>query len=78
MARLNHLTIVLITLLGLTQCARQKSPLLIEDDGNRRNRPAGELNVLETIFHSISLVRLASCAAFILFFLFLSTSKRAK
>lgn len=40
--RLAVLLLALITLTGLAKCARQKSPLLVEDDNSRRNRPAGE------------------------------------
>jgi hypothetical protein len=40
--RVAVLLLALITLTGLAKCARQKSPLLVEDDGSRRNRPAGE------------------------------------
>lgn len=36
------LLLLLIASIGIANCARQKSPLLIEDEGNRRNRPAGE------------------------------------
>lgn len=32
----------IILTLGLAAYARGKSPLLVEDEGNRRNRPAGE------------------------------------
>lgn len=45
MANFMKQIIVLLTLLviiGLANCARQKSPLLVEDDGSRRNRPAGK------------------------------------
>lgn len=40
--------VTLIVFIGIEQisCARQKSPLLVEDDGNRRNRPAGELKFI--------------------------------
>lgn len=36
--------VTLTVFIGIEQisCVRQKSPLLVEDDGNRRNRPAGE------------------------------------
>lgn len=35
--------IIMLLMIGLAACARGgKSPLLVEDEGNRRNRPAGE------------------------------------
>lgn len=35
--------LLMLLMIGLAACARGgKSPLLIEDEGNRRNRPAGE------------------------------------
>lgn len=40
--RIAMLLLALILFTGLAKCARQKSPLLVEDDGSRRNRPAGE------------------------------------
>jgi hypothetical protein len=40
--RIAVLLLALIVFTGLANCARQKSPLLVEDDGSRRNRPAGE------------------------------------
>lgn len=44
MANLTRLIKMLLMLLiiGLATCARSKSPLLVEDEGNRRNRPAGK------------------------------------
>ncbi|CRK91207.1 CLUMA_CG004890, isoform A [Clunio marinus] len=32
--------LVIIIFTGLVKCSRQKSPLIVEDDGSRRNRPA--------------------------------------
>ncbi|KAG5681985.1 hypothetical protein PVAND_011384 [Polypedilum vanderplanki] len=32
--------LLMLLIIGLATCARSKSPLLIEDEGNRRNRPA--------------------------------------
>ena len=34
--------LLMLFLFGLAACARGRSPLLVEDEGNRRNRPAGE------------------------------------
>lgn len=44
MASLTRIIKMLLMLLivGLATCARSKSPLIIEDEGNRRNRPAGK------------------------------------
>jgi hypothetical protein len=34
--------LMLVFYMGLATCAKSKSPLLVEDEGNRRNRPAGK------------------------------------
>lgn len=36
----------LVISIGLAKCGRQKSPLIVEDEGNRRNRPAGMWTVI--------------------------------
>lgn len=41
----------LVISIGLAKCGRQKSPLIVEDEGNRRNRPAGLLLIF--IYHDI-------------------------
>lgn len=34
--------LLIIVSVGFTESARKNSPLLVEDEGSRRNRPAGE------------------------------------
>lgn len=48
--------VTLIVFIGIEQisCVRQKSPLLVEDDGNRRNRPAGEYRVTAVEYRMLS------------------------
>ena len=57
MASLTRLITMLLMLfiIGLATCARSKSPLLVEDEGNRRNRPAGKFIFIYKISQKLKL-----------------------